>query len=259
MPKTVAIIPARYDSSRFPKKLTYELLGKPIIIAVYDNVKAVSEIDDVIIATDSKDIMDICSKNNAKAIMTSKSHTSGTSRIIEAAKKIDCDIVINVQGDEPLINEEILSPIIKCFEDEKVDIATIKSKIENDSHLIKDENAVKVVCDSNDYAMYFSRATIPHKRFDNDIEVKYCKHIGVYAFRKNILLKIEKLKECDCERIEKLEQLRWLYNGMKIKVLETNQFIHGIDTIEDLEFVQEYLRRHAQSELNNEYLYKKNS
>ena len=129
MPKTVAIIPARYDSSRFPKKLTYELLGKPIIIAVYDNVKAVSEIDDVIIATDSKEIMDICSKNNAKAIMTSKSHTSGTSRIIEAAKKIDCDIIINVQGDEPLINEEILSPIIKCFEYEKVDIATIKSKI----------------------------------------------------------------------------------------------------------------------------------
>ena len=107
--------------------------------------------------------------------------------------------------------------------------------------------------------MYFSRATIPHKRFDNDIEVKYYKHIGVYAFRKDILLKIEKLKECDCEKIEKLEQLRWLYNGMKIKVLETNQFIHGIDTIEDLEFVQEYLRRHAQSELNNENLHKKNS
>lgn len=259
MPKTVAIIPARYESSRFPKKLTYEILGKPIIIAVYDNVKAVSEIDDVIIATDSKEIMDICSKNNAKAVMTSKSHTSGTSRIIEAAKKVDCDIIINVQGDEPLVNEEILSPIIKCFEDKKVDIATVKLKIEKDSHLIKDESAVKVVCDADDYAMYFSRATIPYKRFDNDIEAKYYKHIGVYAFRKEILLKIEKLKECDYEKIEKLEQLRWLYNGMKIKVLETNQFIHGIDTKEDLEFVQEYLRRHAQSELNNENLYKNNS
>ena len=101
MPKTVAIIPARYDSSRFPKKLTYELLGKPIIIAVYDNVKAVSEIDDVIIATDSKEIMDICSKNNAKAIMTSKSHTSGTSRIIEAAKKIDCDIIYMCSPNNP--------------------------------------------------------------------------------------------------------------------------------------------------------------
>ena len=104
--------------------------------------------------------------------------------------------------------------------------------------------------------MYFSRATIPHKRFDNDIEVKYYKHIGVYAFRKEILLKIENLKECNYEKIEKLEQLRWLYNGMNIKVLETNKFIHGIDTKEDLEFVQEYLRRHAQSRLNNENLYK---
>lgn len=242
MPKVAAVIPARYDSKRFPKKLAYELLGKPIIIAVYDNVKAVKCIDEVIVAADSKEIMEICLKNNAKVVMTSKDHTSGTSRIIEAAKNIDCDIVINIQGDEPLINEEILSPIIKCFEDERVEIATIKTKIENDSRLIKDENAVKVVCDSNDYAMYFSRATIPHKRFDCEIEAKYYKHIGVYAFRKDILLKIEKLKECDYEKIESLEQLRWLYNGMKIKVLETDKFIHGIDTKEDLEFVQEYLR-----------------
>lgn len=242
MPKVAAVIPARYDSKRFPKKLAYELLGKPIIIAVYDNVKAVKGIDEVIVAADSKEIMEICLKNNAKVVMTSKDHTSGTSRIIEAAKNIDCDIVINIQGDEPLINEEILSPIIKCFEDERVEIATIKTKIENDSRLIKDENAVKVVCDSNDYAMYFSRATIPHKRFDCEMEAKYYKHIGVYAFRKDILLKIEKLKECDYEKIESLEQLRWLYNGMKIKVLETDKFIHGIDTKEDLEFVQEYLR-----------------
>lgn len=251
MPKAVAIIPARYDSSRFPKKLAYELLGKPIIIAVYDNVKASRGIDEVVVATDSKEIMEICVKNGAKAVMTSKNHTSGTSRIIEAAKNIDCDIVINVQGDEPLINEEILSPIIKCFEDEKVEIATIKTKIEEDSGLIRDENAVKVVCDADDYAMYFSRATIPHKRFDYDKDAKYYKHIGVYAFRKDILLKIERLKECDYEKIEKLEQLRWLYNGMKIKVLETNKFIHGIDTKEDLELVREYLRMHAESESNN--------
>ncbi|WP_304353679.1 3-deoxy-manno-octulosonate cytidylyltransferase [Brachyspira innocens] len=254
--KVTAIIPARYESTRFPRKLTYELLGKPIIIAVYDNVKAAKKIDDCIIATDSKEIMDICEKNNAKAVMTSKDHTSGTSRIIEAAKNIDSDIIINVQGDEPLIDESVLNPIIDVFDDTSVDIATLKVKIEDDSSLIKDENAVKVVTDINDYAMYFSRAAIPHRRFDQNINVKYYKHIGIYAFRKDILLKIENLKECDYESIEKLEQLRWLYNGMKIKVLETKKFLHGIDTMEDLEFVQNYLRNFAESELNNENIYK---
>lgn len=251
MSKITAIIPARYDSSRFPKKLTYELLGKPIIIAVYDNVKAVKKIDDCIIATDSKEIMDICKKNDAKAVMTSSEHTSGTSRIIEVAKKIESDIIINVQGDEPLIDEEILNPIINAFDDENVDIATLKTKIDAGSSLIKDENAVKVVTDINDYAMYFSRASIPHKRFDQDINAVYYKHIGVYAFRRNALLKIEKMQECYYENTEKLEQLRWLYNGMKIKVLETKKFIHGIDTKEDLELVQNYLRNFAQNKINS--------
>ncbi|MEI0697655.1 3-deoxy-manno-octulosonate cytidylyltransferase [Brachyspira intermedia] len=256
MAKVTAIIPARYESTRFPKKLTYELLGKPIIIAVYDNVKAAKKIDDCIIATDSKEIMDICEKNNAKAVMTSTEHTSGTSRIIEVAKKIESDIIINVQGDEPLINESVLNPLIDAFDDKNVDIATLKTRIEDDSPLIKDENAVKVVTDINNYAMYFSRATIPHRRFDQNINAECYKHIGVYAFRKDILLKIESLEECKYEMIEKLEQLRWLYNGMKIKVLETKKFLHGIDTREDLEFVQNYLRNFAQSELNNENLYK---
>lgn len=255
MPKVTAIIPARYESSRFPKKLTYELLGKPIIIAVYDNVKAVKKIDDCIIATDSKEIMDICEKNNAKAVMTSSSHTSGTSRITEVAKNIESDIIINVQGDEPLIEESVLNPLIDAFDDNNVDIATLKTIIDNDSHLVKDENAVKVVTDINDYAMYFSRAPIPYKRADQNINAQYYKHIGVYAFRKDILLKIENLQECSYENIEKLEQLRWLYNGIKIKVLETKKFIHGIDTREDLEFVQNYLRNFAQRELNNENLY----
>lgn len=249
MYKVTAVIPARYHSARFPKKLTYELLGKPIIIAVYDNVKASKNIDECIIAADSKEIMEICEKNNAKAVMTSSEHTSGTSRIIEAVKNIDTDIVINVQGDEPLINEEILNPLIKAFEDKNVDIATLKIKIDNDSSLIKDENAVKVVTDINDYAMYFSRASIPYKRFDQNINAQYYKHIGVYAFRKDILLKIENLQECDYENIEKLEQLRWLYNGMKIKVLETNKFLHGIDTIEDLEIVQNYLRNYSYNKI----------
>lgn len=252
MSKIIAIIPARYNSTRFPRKLVYKLLGKPIIINVYNNIKAIKKIDDVIIATDSKEIIDICNKNDAKAVMTSDSHISGTSRIIEVAKYNDCDIVINVQGDEPLIDETVLNPLIDCFDDKNLDIATLKTKISDDSHLIKDENAVKVVTDINDYAMYFSRATIPHRRIDQNIDVTYYKHIGVYAFRKEALLKIENLEECDYEHIEKLEQLRWLYNGMKIKVLETDKFLHGVDTLEDLELVQNYLRNFAESKINND-------
>ncbi|WP_295160287.1 3-deoxy-manno-octulosonate cytidylyltransferase [uncultured Brachyspira sp.] len=250
MPDIAAIIPARYESSRFPKKLTYKLLGKPIIIAVYDNIKACRRVNDCIVAADSNEIMDICKKNNAKSVMTSKDHTSGTSRIIEVAKKIDSEIIINVQGDEPLIDESVINPIIDAFDDENTHIVTLKTKIEGNSSLIKDENAVKVVTDINGYAMYFSRAAIPYKRFDQNINVEYYKHIGVYAFRRDILLKIDKLEECSYENIEKLEQLRWLYNGIRIKVLETNKFLHGIDTKEDLDIVQNYLRNFAESELN---------
>lgn len=242
MNKVVAIIPARYNSSRFPKKLIHNLMDIPIIIYVYNNIKKIKSIDDVIIATDSNEIMDLCVRYNAKSVMTSITHTSGTSRIIEASKDIDCDIIVNVQGDEPLVDEEVLIPLIECFSNNNVDIATLKTKIDNNSPLIYDENSVKVVCDINDYAMYFSRATIPFRRKDQDIEVNYYKHIGVYAFRKDALLKIEKLEECSYENIEKLEQLRWLYNGMKIKVLETKKFIHGIDTLEDLEIVKKHIK-----------------
>lgn len=241
--KVVSIIPARFDSTRFTKKLIQNLIGKPVIIHTYQNVKNTPNIDDVIIATDSEKIMDLCKKYDAKAVMTSKDHTSGTSRITEAAKNIDCDIVINVQGDEPLISKEILNPIIDSFKDENVEIATLKTKIENGSPLIYDENAVKVVCDSKDYAMYFSRATIPHKRKDQKIDVEYYKHIGVYAFRKETLLKTYSLPTSKYENIEKLEQLRWLYYGIKIKVVETDKFLHGIDTKEDLEYVEKYLKR----------------
>ena len=240
--KVVAIIPARYNSTRFPHKLLKKILNTPIIISVYNNVKQTKEIEDVIVATDSKEIFDICREYNAKVVMTSEHHTSGTSRIIEVAKDIDCDIVINVQGDEPLINSDILSSIIKSFDDDKVDIATLKKKIEKDSVLINDENTVKVVCDINDYAMYFSRATIPHRRSDNSILVDYYKHIGVYVFRNDVLLNIEKLKDSEYEKIESLEQLKWLYNGLKIKVLETDSFIHGVDTEEDLNIVEQYIK-----------------
>lgn len=239
--KTVAIIPARLKSSRFNEKLLQTLNGKPIIINTYQNVSSVHGIDDCIIATDDKKIIDVAEKYNCKAVMTSINHESGTSRITEVAKNIECDVVINVQGDEPLINSYILTPIIKCFSDKSVDIATLKTKIEHNSPLIKDENTVKVVTDKNDFALYFSRSTIPHKRADVNIEAQYYKHIGVYAFRRDVLLQIESLPPCHYEDIEKLEQLRFLYNGLKIKVLTTDAFIHGVDTKEDLEYLMSYL------------------
>ncbi len=239
--KVVAIIPARLESTRFRHKLIQKLNDKPIIINVYENILKASSIDDCIVATDSQVILDICNEYKAKCVMTSEHHTSGTSRIIEVAKSIEADIIINVQGDEPLVNEKVLNPLIDSFTDNNIDIATLKLKIDNNSNLINDSSSVKVVCDKDDYAMYFSRATIPFNR-DNDFTADYYKHIGVYAFRKEALLKIESLIECEYEKIEKLEQLRWLYNKMKIKVIETKEFIHGVDTKEDLDFIKKIIK-----------------
>lgn len=239
--KTVAVIPARYASTRFHGKVLVELRGKPIIYHVYKNAKETPEIDDVIVAADDKIVLDACEALGIKAVMTDANHTSGTSRIIEAAKNIDADVIINVQGDEPLINKNVLSPLIKCFDDETVDIATVKTLIK-EKELIDDENAVKVVCDINGYAMYFSRAGIPYRRSDVKTQPKYYKHIGVYAYRKEALLSTEKMKECEYEKTEMLEQLKWLYAGMKIKVIETDIFLHGIDTKEDLRYVEKIIK-----------------
>lgn len=239
--KTVAVIPARYASTRFHGKVLVELCGKPIIYHVYKNAKETPEIDDVIVATDDKIVLYACEALGIKAVMTGANHTSGTSRIIEVAKNIDADVIINVQGDEPLINKNVLSPLIKCFDDETVDIATVKTLIK-EKELIDDENAVKVVCDINGYAMYFSRAGIPYRRSDVKAQPKYHKHIGVYAYRKEALLSTEKMKECEYEKTEMLEQLKWLYAGMKIKVIETDIFLHGIDTKEDLRYVEKIIK-----------------
>ncbi len=160
---------------------------------------------------------------------------------IEVAKKLQADIIINVQGDEPLIDSSILSSLIKTFDDEAVSIATVKSLIK-DEKMVFDENAVKVVCDKNDFAMYFSRAPIPFKRSDINIDVDYYKHIGVYAYRKQTLLSIENMQVSEYENIEMLEQLRWLYNGLKIKVITTDKNLHGVDTKEDLEYVENILK-----------------
>ncbi len=238
--KVVAIIPARYASTRLHGKVLLPINGKPLIHHVYNNVCATKEIDDVIIATDSDIVVEECKKYNMKVMMTGEYHQSGTSRLIEVAQKVEADIIINVQGDEPLIKEDTLSPLIQTFTDPNVEIATVKTQIK-EQIMIDDENAVKVVCDKNGFAMYFSRATIPHKRSDLQLEVIYHKHIGVYAYRKQTLLDIQHMESSEYESVEMLEQLRWLYNGVKIKVVETDCVLHGVDTQEDLEYIAKIL------------------
>ncbi len=234
--KIVAIIPARYASTRLHGKVLLPIAGKPMIYHVYNNVVQTKEIDDVIVATDSVQVVNECKKYNIKTMMTSKEHNSGTSRIIEVAKQIETDTIINVQADEPLIKADTLSTLIQAFTDKSVSIATVKTLIKEPS-MINDENVVKIVCDKNDFAMYFSRAAIPHKRSDLQAEPLYYKAIGLYIYRKQTLLDIENMTTSEYENIEMIEQLRWLYNGLKIKVVETDKLIYGIDTQADYQYI----------------------
>ncbi len=235
MNKTIAVIPARYNSSRFPGKLMEVLGDKTIITTTYQNVVETGLFDEVFVATDSEMIFDEITRNGGKAVMTGQ-HETGSDRIAEAVQNIDCDIVINVQGDEPFLKKEPLKQLIDVFtNDEKKEISLASLKIQlKESEEIQNPNNVKVITDNNGFALYFSRSVIPFHR-DLDFEVKYYKHIGVYAFRKEALIKFSSLEMMPMEIAEKLEQLRYLENGMKIRLVETDFVGIGIDTPEDLE------------------------
>lgn len=235
MNKTIAVIPARYNSTRFPGKLMEVLGDKTIITTTYQNVVETGLFDEVFVATDSEMIFDEITRNGGKAVMTGQ-HETGSDRIAEAVQNIDCDIVINVQGDEPFLKKEPLKQLIDVFtNDEKKEISLASLKIQlKESEEIQNPNNVKVITDNNGFALYFSRSVIPFHR-DLDFEVKYYKHIGVYAFRKEALLKFSSLEMTPMEISEKLEQLRYLENGMKIRLVETDFVGIGIDTPEDLE------------------------
>lgn len=240
--KKIAVIPARYAASRFPGKLMQQLGDKTVIRTTYENVVATALFDDVFVVTDSELIFDEITTHNGKAIMSIKNHETGSDRIAEAIENIDCDIVLNVQGDEPFVNYKALADILSSFDGElgkKVDVATLKELITSDED-IKNPNFVKVVSDFEDFALYFSRSPIPFAREIN-FSIKYFRHIGIYAFRKKSLLKFSKLLMRQNETAEKLEQLRYLEYGMKIKVIETESIGVGIDTPEDLEKAKKYL------------------
>ena len=232
----IGIIPARYASTRFPAKLMQDLGGKTVILRTYQAAISTNLFDDVFVVTDSNLIYNEIINNGGKAIMSIKEHESGSDRIAEAITNIDVDIVINVQGDEPFIDKNSLEKLIGVFKNDKnneVDLASVMTEI-TDIEDINNPNNVKVIIDQQGFALYFSRSVIPYPR-DNTVGVRYMKHIGIYAFRKQALLDFYKLPMLSLEASEKLEQLRYLEYGKRIKMLETNHIGIGIDTIEDLE------------------------
>jgi len=241
--KIAAIIPARYNSSRFPGKALAKIEDKTMIEHVYNRVSKADNIDEVLVATDDERIKFTVEKFGGKVKMTSSEHKSGTDRIAEVAKNLDVDLVVNVQGDEPLIKPLIIEQAIQPFyENNDLLMSTLKKKIDNLNE-INNPNVVKVITDKDGYAIYFSRATIPYKRDGNELEEEYFKHIGLYVFQKDFLLKYSKLKNSKLEKSESLEQLRAIENGYKIKVVETAFDTVGVDTPEDLEYVKELMQR----------------
>ncbi len=237
----IVIIPARYESTRFPGKPLYTLKGMPIIRHVYENSKLAQLAGDVIIATDSEIISEKVFTFGGKAIMTDKKHSSGTDRIAEVASSMDYDIIVNVQADEPLIRPEMIDDVITVLDDKRASIVTLIKKIEDPGE-IADPNVVKVVFDKEGFALYFSRAPIPFHAPHSELRTfYYYKHIGIYGYRKEALLLLASMGPTKLEKLEKLEQLRALENGMKIKIKETFFETYGVDTPEDLERVEKCL------------------
>ncbi|WP_442787589.1 3-deoxy-manno-octulosonate cytidylyltransferase [Flavobacterium suncheonense] len=240
--KIIAVIPARYASTRFPAKLMQDLGGKTVILRTYEAAINTKLFDDVFVVTDSDLIYNEIISNGGKAIMSIKEHESGSDRIAEAVENMDVDVVINVQGDEPFINKKPLEQVIEIFRNDtekKVDLASLMFEIKEKSE-IENPNNVKVIVDQKGFALYFSRSVIPYPREEN-VGVRYMKHIGIYAFRKEALMDFYRLPMLSLEASEKLEQLRYLEYGKRIRMVETDHGSIGIDTPEDLEKARKML------------------
>lgn len=235
--KIAIVIPARYHSSRLEGKLMLPIDGKAVLRHVYDNLKDLYGVDGVFVATDSELIKSWGQKRNIPILMTSDQHISGTDRIAEACANIDCDYIINVQGDEPLISKDHIKPLIDAFSKHSDAGIFTLFELGTDQEVYSNPNDVKLVCDENDNAFYFSRAPIPYHR-EAAAGITYKKHIGVYAFKKEVLLEISKLSHGKLETTEKLEQLRWLENGYAIKAIEVPGGLMSVDTQEDYDRVK---------------------
>jgi len=240
--KKVIIIPARLDSSRLPKKVLLDLKGKTVIQRVYEQCLKVKNVDEVYIATDSLEIKEVCETFTSQVVITKSNHQSGTDRIGEAISSIDCDIVINVQGDEPFIEPSLIEALVNSFSNSEISMSSAMSKINNVKDL-QNTNIVKVVTDLHNNALFFSRSLIPFPRDVKEISIanevleksQFFRHIGIYGYRKDFLLHFVNLEQSYLEKVEKLEQLRALENGFKIKMIEASSSLIGIDTQEDYE------------------------
>lgn len=234
--KIISMIPARYSASRFPGKLMQDLGGKTVILRTYEATVATNLFDDVFVVTDSEIIYEEIKNNGGKVLMSIKDHECGSDRIAEAVEPMDIDIVINVQGDEPFTEKESLKKLIEVFKDDhdkNIDLASLMVHI-TDTDEINNPNTVKVIVDKSNFALYFSRSPIPYPR-DKNVGVKYFKHKGVYAFRKEAILDFYKLPMLSLEASEKIECIRYLEYGKRIKMVETDVQGVEIDTPEDLE------------------------
>ena len=247
--KVIGIIPARYASSRFPGKPLADLGGKPMIQRVYERVGEV--LDDIAVATDDRRIADAVEAFGGRAVMTSDTHRSGTDRVREAAALLatDADVIINIQGDEPFIAPSQIKSLISCFDDADVDIASLARPFDPalGFDALFDPNLVKVVMGDKGYALYFSRSNIPYVRstdWKRWLETtKFHTHVGIYAYRRNVLDRLADIPQAPLEQAESLEQLRWLSAGYKIRMAITDEPTIGIDTPADLEAAIEYLNR----------------
>ena len=233
--KTIAMIPARFAATRFPGKLMETLGNKSVIRHTYDNTIGTKLFDEVIVVTDSQIIFDEITQNGGYVLMSKKQHESGTDRIAEIAANIEVDIILNVQGDEPFVTREPLQKLLKVFEDDhlhKVQVASIMKVIE-DPRIAEDTNYVKVVVDNFMNSLYFSRAPIPYNR-DKNVHVSCYEHVGVYAFRKQALMNFTSWNTTPLEAIEKIECLRYLENGVSLKMVLSEYKAGKIDTPDDL-------------------------
>ena len=240
--KSICVIPARYSSTRLPGKPLADICGKPMICRVWERASRAASVAEVIVATDDERILRAVEENHGRAMMTRADHKTGTDRLAEVAEKFpDAEVVVNVQGDEPLIEPSLIDELVAAFaEDKDLQMATVATELTNTAEM-NNPNNVKVVLGKNNDALYFSRSLIPYIR--NTGKAPVFKHIGIYAYRRQFLIDYAKMMPTPLEQAESLEQLRALENGFKIRVIKSScQFI-GVDTEEDLQLVNEIYRR----------------
>ncbi len=240
----IGVIPARYSSTRFEGKVLADILGKPMLQHVWERAKQALLLEDLIIACDDERVANVAREFGAKVVLTAKAHVSGTDRICEIVNPIDVKIVINIQGDEPLIHSTMIDRVAQTLlDDSSISMATIMKAID-EPEVVNDPDVVKVVIDKNNFALYFSRAAVPFHARNSQIKIPvYFKHIGLYGYSKDFLFTYKNLPVSYLERVECLEQLRVIEEGFKIKVIETKYDTIGVDTPEDLHKVIEYLKK----------------